>query len=155
MTGNVWEWTSDAYGDYPFPPVESPTRVYRGGSWSRRFEKWMRLQLRNRGEPSFQGAHLGFRCVRTADGAVCPFDRASDGACVQGVLAAECRPGKAWNGERCAPTDAHGETDLDQLPYGVVTARRAWAQPKNVINCMSAADLRAWLKSKRQKMGAG
>src|SRR5690606_11038116 len=32
-------------------------------------------------------------------------------------------------------TDAHGEGDLGELPYGVLTARRAGATAENIINC--------------------
>ncbi len=46
-------------------------------------------------------------------------------------------------------TDAHGEADLDQLPYGIQTARRAGATKKDVINCMTKASLAKWLKSTR------
>ncbi|MEO0475819.1 MAG: DNA polymerase/3'-5' exonuclease PolX [Planctomycetota bacterium] len=46
-------------------------------------------------------------------------------------------------------TDAHGEGDLSQLPYGVLTARRAGATKQDVINCMTAAELKKWLKSTR------
>jgi formylglycine-generating enzyme required for sulfatase activity len=102
MTGNLWEWTEDGYGDYPYPPRESPLKVYRGGSWSRRFEKWMRVRLRNRGAPEFTGSHLGFRCAFTPRDVECPAGRAPDGGCVLAVLETECRPGKKWNGSRCA-----------------------------------------------------
>lgn len=46
-------------------------------------------------------------------------------------------------------TDAHGPADLDQLRYGVLTARRAWVEKKHVVNCMTAQALGAWLKRKR------
>jgi formylglycine-generating enzyme required for sulfatase activity len=108
MTGNLWEWTSDAYGDYPFPPREAPLRVYRGGSWSRRFEKWMRARLRNRAPPDFEGSHLGFRCAVTSRGTPCAAGSSPDGGCLHTVLAAECRPGKTWNGSRCAADAAPG-----------------------------------------------
>lgn len=105
MTGNVWEWTGDAYGDYPWPPIESPSKVYRGGSWSRRFEKWMRVRLRNRSAPDLRGSHLGFRCALTPRATECAFGRGPDGSCVHGVLDVECRPGRRWNGVRCLPAE--------------------------------------------------
>lgn len=46
-------------------------------------------------------------------------------------------------------TDAHGPGDLDQLIYGVLTARRAGATKSDVVNCMSSASLRRWLKRRR------
>ncbi|HEX7009221.1 MAG TPA: DNA polymerase/3'-5' exonuclease PolX [Phycisphaeraceae bacterium] len=46
-------------------------------------------------------------------------------------------------------TDAHGPADLDQLTYGVLTARRAGAAKKNVINCLSQAELMKWIASTR------
>ncbi|MEM6260369.1 MAG: DNA polymerase/3'-5' exonuclease PolX [Planctomycetota bacterium] len=46
-------------------------------------------------------------------------------------------------------TDAHGEGDLNQLPYGVLTARRAGATKQDIINCMTPASLKKWLKSTR------
>ncbi len=47
-------------------------------------------------------------------------------------------------------TDAHGPGDMDQLIYGVITARRAGATKGDVINAMTAAQLQKWLKSTKQ-----
>jgi DNA polymerase (family X) len=49
-------------------------------------------------------------------------------------------------------TDAHGPADLDQLRFGVLTARRAWVQPRHVVNCMTAGQLQKWLKAKRNRL---
>jgi formylglycine-generating enzyme required for sulfatase activity len=109
VTGNVWEWTSSDHGDYPWPPRESPHKVYRGGGWSRRFDKWLLSTLRNRDVPTEMGSHLGLRCVTLAPGSVCPYGPASGtpdmpatSPCLHGVDDVECPKGKAWNGVRCA-----------------------------------------------------
>jgi DNA polymerase (family 10) len=44
--------------------------------------------------------------------------------------------------------DAHSVEDFDNLPFGVLTARRAWVRPESCINAWPADRLRAWLKSK-------
>ena len=107
MIGNVWEWTDDWFGDYPWPAASGQTKVYRGGSWSRRFPKWMRPRLRNRFRPGEQGSHLGFRCALTLPGTSCHFGRTPDGArCLHGVKAADCPAGERWNGQRCAAKGA-------------------------------------------------
>ena len=49
-------------------------------------------------------------------------------------------------------TDAHRADDLNMLTYGVLTARRAWAEPKHIINCLTPAKLKTWLTSKRKKV---
>ncbi|MEM9348089.1 MAG: DNA polymerase/3'-5' exonuclease PolX [Planctomycetota bacterium] len=46
-------------------------------------------------------------------------------------------------------TDAHGEGDLSQLHYGVLTARRAGATKADIINSLTAAGLKKWLESTR------
>jgi len=45
-------------------------------------------------------------------------------------------------------TDSHSEADLDLLFYGVATARRAWLEPKDVINTWPREKLLAWLKKR-------
>ncbi len=45
-------------------------------------------------------------------------------------------------------TDAHSEGDLDFLHYGVAIARRAWLEPKDVINTWTAKKLVDWLKKR-------
>ncbi|RPJ20163.1 MAG: DNA polymerase/3'-5' exonuclease PolX [Chloroflexi bacterium] len=45
-------------------------------------------------------------------------------------------------------TDAHSEQDLDMLPYGVATARRAWLEPRDVINTWTTKKLLDWLKKR-------
>ncbi len=103
IVGNVWEWTESWYAPYPWPAKTGHARVYRGGSWSRRFEKWLSPTLRNRSAPHREGSHLGFRCALTPKAARCPFGRAEDGLrCLHGVLEVQCTPPRSWNGARCA-----------------------------------------------------
>ncbi|MEX0654116.1 MAG: DNA polymerase/3'-5' exonuclease PolX [Phycisphaeraceae bacterium] len=47
-------------------------------------------------------------------------------------------------------TDAHGPADLDQLIYGILTARRAGATPQDVVNTFAKPQFTKWLKSTRQ-----
>jgi DNA polymerase (family 10) len=43
-------------------------------------------------------------------------------------------------------TDAHQVNSLDDLRYGMLTARRGWAQQPDVINAMDLDDLEKWLQ---------
>ncbi len=46
-------------------------------------------------------------------------------------------------------TDAHSESDLDLLHFGVSTARRGWVRPQDVINTWQPEKLVHWLKTRR------
>ncbi len=69
MLGNVWEWTSDWYGEYgaaaatdPKGPVSGTLRLLRGGSWSND-PSYVRASLRGWVEPADRNNYFGFRCV--------------------------------------------------------------------------------------------
>jgi DNA polymerase (family 10) len=42
-------------------------------------------------------------------------------------------------------SDAHHTREFDHLGWGVSQARRAWVEPRHVLNCRSRAELLAWL----------
>ena len=74
MHGNVWEWCSDRYGDYPKGAVSDPVeqlegsfRVYRGGSWDD-VAAYCRSANRNGYVPSFRSRNLGFRVALSPSG---------------------------------------------------------------------------------------
>ena len=67
MSGNVWEWCQDSYGDYSSRPVNNPqfdstnpARVLRGGSW-RAVASFCRVSTRQYNNPDFCNYNLGFR----------------------------------------------------------------------------------------------
>ena len=71
MLGNVGEWTSDWYGEYPSVPVTDPAgpstgsaRVFRGGGWPRP-AGLIRAAFRYIGGSGTRATFIGFRLVRT------------------------------------------------------------------------------------------
>lgn len=70
MAGNVWEWCSSLYKEYPYRADDgredltaSGYRVVRGGGWGTPVGT-LRCALRNYNEPSFNHPGFGFRCVK-------------------------------------------------------------------------------------------
>lgn len=69
MSGNVWEWCQDRYGDYSSSPQTNPTgpssgscRVFRGGSWFGNAGR-CRMSIRGDDYPGYRCYDLGFRLV--------------------------------------------------------------------------------------------
>lgn len=107
VNGNVWEWTSSWFGTYREAGggeiEQGQYKVYRGGSWSRRFPKWLRNELRNRYKVDEHSASLGVRCAKTVSPLACPAQTAAkDGQCVRSEGVPQCETGWAWNGKACA-----------------------------------------------------
>lgn len=70
MSGNVWEWVSSLYENYPYYFTKEPdnsninNRVVRGGSFVGTMD-FLRSAIRVSGNPSFDYVNIGFRCVRS------------------------------------------------------------------------------------------
>jgi formylglycine-generating enzyme required for sulfatase activity len=126
VSGNVWEWTQDWFGSYPWPKRSGRQKVYRGGGYNRRSDRWFSTTLRNRAYPAAWSAQLGFRCARLAKDAQCPFGPGDEpGSCRHGVLDVECAArGQSFNGQRCAGPGAPACKSSQDLIPGFGCVRR-------------------------------
>jgi formylglycine-generating enzyme required for sulfatase activity len=74
MAGNVWEWTSSLYRDYPYDRTDgredlaaSGNRVLRGGSWNDT-QDFLRAANRNGSTPdNWDDLGNGLRCARSPE----------------------------------------------------------------------------------------
>jgi len=73
MSGNVWEWCSNGWGDYynneqtdPTGPSSSSDRVCRGGSWNSNAVN-TRVSFREGWYPVARNYYLGFRLARSSN----------------------------------------------------------------------------------------
>ncbi len=48
-------------------------------------------------------------------------------------------------------TDAHSTAGLGEVDLGIAVARRAGAEAKNILNCGTISDIRAWVNRKRHR----
>jgi DNA polymerase (family X) len=50
----------------------------------------------------------------------------------------------------CINTDAHALAHFDMMKYGILTARRGWATPADVLNAWPVEKFQQWLKERKQ-----
>jgi formylglycine-generating enzyme required for sulfatase activity len=69
LAGNLWEWTMDPYGDYPFGDLDyfdnadQSRRVLRGGAWFHVGADYMRSAARYAVSIDYADKVVGFRCA--------------------------------------------------------------------------------------------
>lgn len=64
LTGNVWEWTQDAYDDRSGRAPDLSLKVLRGGSWTSEPPVTLRISHRLTSEPNKRADDFGFRCAK-------------------------------------------------------------------------------------------
>jgi DNA polymerase (family 10) len=51
--------------------------------------------------------------------------------------------------------DAHDFGGFDDMRYGIVMARKAWLEKKNLLNCMSVEEIDAYFSGRKRKKTSG
>lgn len=115
MCGNVWEWTSSWAGPFPGEAATGTRKLFKGGSFSRRWPKWLRVKNRSHWKPDDLGAWLGFRCASTKLPLECPADAEAKGDRCERVHGQPlCEAGMGWNGHECAEIGSDGKPVAEQ-----------------------------------------
>ncbi|MCB9530367.1 MAG: SUMF1/EgtB/PvdO family nonheme iron enzyme [Myxococcales bacterium] len=124
MSGNVWEWTSDGYTNYPASAAEDhwvqaagSGRVNRGGAYETPAQ-YPRSASRNLVDPDLGASNSGFRLARTVSVAPCGDGIVSGSEqCDSGVGGATCDSSSFVGGELRCDADCRFETSacLTQL----------------------------------------
>jgi formylglycine-generating enzyme required for sulfatase activity len=110
MSGNVWEWTDSWFAMLPAEPTEGARKIFKGGSWSRRWPKWLRVKNRSHWQPEKSNSWLGFRCVQSKHPIVCPAEAEPAGeGCKRTSGSPLCEPHYGWNGKACTPIGTDGK----------------------------------------------
>ncbi|MBI3083060.1 MAG: hypothetical protein HYY90_01655 [Candidatus Omnitrophica bacterium] len=52
-------------------------------------------------------------------------------------------------------TDTHSLDQLDQMAFGLGVARRAWIEPRRLLNCFPTDQLLQWIARKRASRNGG
>lgn len=153
MSGNVWEWTASPFAVFPAEPSEGPRRVFKGGSWSRRWPKWLRVKNRSHWEPEKRNSWLGFRCAKSPLPVHCPEESKAEGdRCVRASGVPRCEPRYGWNGSACAELDTRG------LPTGKVAGQgsegMAGSPDDEIVLTRTPKDDADCIKNYREKVAA-
>jgi formylglycine-generating enzyme required for sulfatase activity len=113
MSGNVWEWTDSwfsYFGTEPNEPASGSEKVFKGGSFSRRWPKWLRVKNRSHWPREQFNSWLGFRCAETKLPLECPEGATAEGdQCKRSTGSPLCEPNMGWNGQACTPLGADGK----------------------------------------------
>ena len=55
----------------------------------------------------------------------------------------------------CVNSDAHSEEKMDQIEFGISTARRAWLSKDTILNCLPVEKQLQWIKTHRRDYRSG